>query len=75
MVSNPVGDQVIRISTAFGVIDTFAVALRILARWRSNAVFAADDALTAASLIPLYVMIVLGHFGESDALGALRSDC
>lgn len=75
MVSNPVGDQVIRTSVALGVIDTFAVALRLLARWRSNAAFAADDALTVASLIPLYAMIFIGHFGESDALVGLRSDC
>ena len=75
MVSNPVGDQVVRTSISFGVIDTFAVALRLLARWRSNAAFAADDALTVASLIPLYAMIVIGHFGQFDVLDALRSSC
>lgn len=70
MVSNPVGDQVVRTSISFGVIDTFAVALRLLARSRSNAAFAADDALTVASLIPLYAMIVIGHFGvEAGGLG------
>ena len=63
MVSNPVGDQVVRISVALGVIVTIAVALRLLARWRSNAAFAADDALSIASLVPLYAMIVIGHFG------------
>lgn len=74
MVSNPVGEQVVHISTACGVIDTFAVALRLLARWRSKAVFAADDVLIVASLIPLYAMVVIGHFGESDVLHTLRSD-
>lgn len=62
MVSNPVGDHVVRTSIAFGVIDTVAVALRLLARWRSNAAFAADDALIIFSLVPLYVMIFIGHF-------------
>ena len=63
MVSNPVGDHVVRTSIAIGVVDTVAVALRLLARWRSNAAFAADDALIIFGLVPLYVMIVIGHFG------------
>lgn len=61
MVSNPVGNGVVRTSIVFGVVDTVAVALRLVARWRSNAAFAADDALIIASLVPLYAMIVIGH--------------
>ena len=71
MVSNPLGDQVIHTSVALGIIDTFAVAFRLLARSRSTAAFAADDALAVASLIPMYAMIVIGHFGKSDALATL----
>ena len=66
MVNNPVGLQVVRTSIAFGVVDAIAVSLRMLARWRSNAAFAADDALIAASLAPLFAMIVIGHLSQSD---------
>ncbi|CAD6590680.1 MAG: hypothetical protein ASARMPRED_004965 [Alectoria sarmentosa] len=70
MVNNPVGEHVIRTSIVFGVIDSVAVALRLLARWRSNAAFAADDVLIIASLIPLYAMIFIGHYGvEAGGLG------
>lgn len=62
------GDQAVRVSIALGVIDAFAVALRLLARWRSNAAFAADDALIIASLVPLFAMIVLGNLCWSTPL-------
>ena len=65
MVSNPVGDLVVRVSIAFGITDTIAVALRLLARTRSKASLGADDALIAASLIPLYGMVVIGHLSQS----------
>ena len=68
MVSNPVGNLVVRVSIAFGVTDTIAVALRLLARTRSKASLAADDALITASLIPLYGMVVLGHLSQSIVL-------
>ena len=64
--NNPVGLHVVRTSIAFGVIDTIAVSLRMLARWRSNAVFAADDALIVASLAPLFAMVIIGHLCQSD---------
>ena len=67
MVDNPVGHQVVRIGIAFGVIDAIAVSLRILARWRSDLAFAADDALIVASLVPHFAMIVIGHISQSDA--------
>ena len=66
MVRNPVGDLVVRVSIAFGVIDTIAVALRLLARTRSKASLAMDDALITASLIPLYGMNVIGHLGQFE---------
>lgn len=69
------GNRVVLISIAFGVIDTVAVALRLLARWRSNAAFAADDALIIASLVPLYAMIVIGHFSQFNAFISCRSFC
>ena len=68
MVSNPVGDLTVRLSIAFGVIDTVAVALRLLARTRTKASLAADDALITASLIPLYGMIVIGYLSPSKVL-------
>ena len=58
------GDLTVRVSIAFGVINTAAVALRLLARTRTKASLAADDALIAASLIPLYGMVVIGHLGQ-----------
>ena len=64
--NNPVGLNVVRTSIAFGVIDAIAVSLRMIARWRSKAAFAADDALIVASLAPLFAMIVIGHFSQSD---------
>ena len=66
MVDNPVGLHVVRTGIAFGVIDAIAVSLRILARWRSDAAFAADDALIVASLAPHFAMIIIGHFSQSD---------
>ena len=68
MVSNPVGDLVVRVSIAFGITDTIAVALRLLARTRSKASLGADDALITASLIPLYGMVVLGYLSQSTGL-------
>ena len=65
MVSNPVGNRVLHTCLAFGIVDTIAVALRILARRRSNAVLAADDALIIASLIPFYAMMIIDHFSQS----------
>lgn len=66
MIDNPLGLQVVRIGIALGVIDAIAVSLRMLARWRSDAAFAADDALIVASLAPHFAMIVIGHFSQSD---------
>lgn len=56
--------DIINLSIAVGVIDTFAVVLRFIARWQSNAAFAADDWLMAASLVPLYGMIASSTLRE-----------
>ena len=66
MANDPLGLHVERTSIAFGVVDAIAVSLRMLARWRSNASFAADDVLIVASLVPLFAMIVIGHLSQSD---------
>ena len=57
------GSLIKHASIAISIIDTCAVLLRLLARWRSKAVFAADDYLITISLLPLYAMITLGFFG------------
>lgn len=66
MANNPAGHQVIVTSIALGVVNAIAVVLRTLARWRSNAALAADDALIIASLAPLLAMIVIGYFSSSN---------
>lgn len=57
MASNPRGQQVVQLSIAVGVVDTIAVALRLLARWIDRARMAPDDWMIVASLIPFYAMI------------------
>ena len=64
MPGNSLGNQVIRISIALGVLITVAVPLRLLARWKSKAKFAIDDVLIIMSILPQYVMIVLGVMGS-----------
>lgn len=65
MPENPVGNQVIRVSIALGVLVTLAVPLRLLARWKSKAKFAMDDVLIIISVLPQYVMVTLGVLGSS----------
>ncbi|KAL9064748.1 MAG: hypothetical protein Q9161_008677 [Pseudevernia consocians] len=57
---NPRGDDVIKLTIACGILETLAVALRLLARWRSKAAFAADDWWIVATLIPSYLMLAVG---------------
>ncbi|KAL8692228.1 MAG: hypothetical protein Q9218_002704 [Villophora microphyllina] len=54
---SPTGTQLINLSIAVGVIDTVAVGLRLLARWKIKAPFAIDDYFIVGSLVPLYGMI------------------
>ena len=65
MPENPVGNQVIRVSIVLGALITLAVALRLLARWKSKANFAIDDVLIIISVLPQYVMIVIGVLGSA----------
>ena len=69
MADTAIGALIKHVSLVIGIVDTCAVLLRLLARWRSKAVFAVDDCLITVSLIPLYAMIILGFFGI-DALPA-----
>ncbi len=57
---NPGRDQVVRVTVACGVLATVAVCLRFVARWRSNASFAADDWWMFGSLVPSYGMLAVG---------------
>lgn len=60
MANNPRGELVLRITTACGVLETIAVALRLLSRWKTKAGFGADDYLIVATLIPSYCMLISG---------------
>lgn len=44
-IGNPTGPEVIRTSVVWVVVATFAVILRLLARWLSRASLAVDDLL------------------------------
>lgn len=57
---NQKSTYVVRVGIAFGIIDTVAVLLRLIARWRSNAAFAADDWWIVWSLVPLCSMVAVG---------------
>ena len=61
--SSPKGGFTVRFNIALGVIDTFAVALRLAARWRTKAKFAVDDWWIVWSLTPQYGMIALTIIG------------
>ena len=58
-------DSVNRVAVACGVIETIAVCLRLLARYKTKARFAVDDWVIVATLIPSYAMLVLGSFSTS----------
>lgn len=58
-------DSVNRVAVACGVIETVAVCLRLLARYKTKARFAVDDWVIVATLIPSYAMLVLGSFSTS----------
>lgn len=60
MTPNPQLGFVIRTTIACAVLETVAVVLRLVARWRSNASYAMDDWVLVASLVPSYAMLVDG---------------
>ena len=66
MLSSALGNQVIQVGVVVATLETFAVILRLLARWKSKAVFAADDILVVMSLIPSYVMVLVGVLSPFD---------
>ena len=59
---NERGLAILCVCIVFGVLQTFAVALRFLARRQMKARWHIDDWLIFASLWPNYAMIVLGGF-------------
>ena len=61
---NPGRDQVIRVTVVCGILASVAVSLRFMARWRSQASFAADDWWMVASLIPSYSMLAVGSISS-----------
>ena len=63
LAGNPRGAEVYHVGIGLGVITTIAVFLRLVARWKTKARFAADDSLIVISLIPFYVMIALSYLG------------
>lgn len=65
MADNTAGTQAKHLSLSMGIIDTAAVFLRLWARWRSAAAFAADDYSIVVSLVPLYCMLAIGYMGMS----------
>lgn len=61
---NPKGAQIFHTGIALAMVDTLAVLLRLLARWRSKASFAIDDLLIVLSIFPFYGMVVLTYLGK-----------
>ena len=62
--SNQRGYAILCICIACGIIETFAVALRFVARRRMKARLRKDDWFIFASLWPNYAMITTGGFRE-----------
>ena len=60
MIHNPGAGLVIRTTIACGVLETAAVILRLIARWKSNASIARDDWVLVAALVPSYAMLANG---------------
>lgn len=56
---NPDGDKIIRLSVAMTILAGIAVFLRLLARPRTGASYAADDGWIAASLALFYAYMGL----------------
>jgi hypothetical protein len=68
MARNRLGERVIVLSVVINIVVTVAVILRFLARRKSKADVAIDDVLLVVSVIPQYVMVVLGVLGPSSDL-------
>ena len=66
MSTNSRGETVIHAGIICGVFQTLSVCLRLLARWKIKARFAADDWLIVATLIPSYAMLVVGSLSMAN---------
>ena len=62
------GNVILSICIACGVIQTFAVALRFLARRQIKARLQVDDWFIFGSLWPNYAMIIAGGFREAPPI-------
>ena len=60
------GHAILGVSSACGVLEAIAVALRFVARRKIGASYRTDDWLILLSIIPNYGMIVAGGFCESN---------
>lgn len=67
LANNPRGARAYHTGIVLAVVSTVAVLLRLLARWKTKASFAADDLLIAISLLPFYVMVILTYLGNYHA--------
>lgn len=61
---SPKGEQVLQITIACGVLETVAILLRLLARYKTKAKYGIDDWLIVATLIPSCGMLIAGSFSE-----------
>lgn len=68
VVANNRGNAILSVCIACGVIQTFAVALRFLARRRIKTRLQIDDWFIFGSLWPNYAMIVIGGFREYTSI-------
>lgn len=53
------GETIVNTSIAIGIIITFTVVLRFIARKKTKASLAADDWFILASLVPAYAMLAI----------------
>jgi hypothetical protein len=75
MTPNPGGDLIRHASIADGVIATVAIALRLLARWKSKASLGADECLIIVSLLPQYAVITISHLSMDRAKNYFKLAC
>ncbi len=68
MLSSSGAELVLRTTIACGVLETVAVALRLMAQWKNNRRLYRDDWWIVASLVPSYAMLVVGMLSKSHSL-------
>ena len=62
-------------STVLAAVASAAVLLRLLARWRTNASYGADDLLISLSLIPLWCSVIAGAFSACQPVRVPSVGC